>query len=135
MKDPTESVYSVASVLNLVRRTVHYKLVQGKEDMILLWRTHIEKRVADLERQSHDLKATAARDEMLAGAKPQDALALLLPLEERSTLLFAEANELFHAETVFAACSDAKRSVPQLGVFLPPSVCLSLTSFRRGFVV
>jgi len=27
MKDPTESVYSVASVLNLVRRTVHYKLV------------------------------------------------------------------------------------------------------------
>lgn len=27
------------------------------------------------------------------------------------------------------------RSVLQLGVFLPPSVCLSLTSFRRGFVV
>lgn len=106
--------------------TLHYKLMQGKEDTVLSWRTHIEKRVADLERQSHDLKATASRDGMLPGAKPEDALAILIPLEKHSTSLFAEANDLFQAETVFASCSDNGRYVPSCWSFLPRASSFSV---------
>ena len=89
--------------------TLHYKLMQDKDDTISTWRKHIEKRVLDLERQSHDSKTAASRDGMNIALKPVDALRILIPLEEVSVALYKEANELFLAETIFSKCSDDQR--------------------------